>query len=84
MYYTYVLISKKNGQLYIGLSKNVNRRLAEHNKGYVKPTKGFRPYELIATRKFENRVDARRFEKKLKQGYLREYLKKMTRGGAVW
>lgn len=76
MYYVYVLASRAKGQLYIGMTNNVGRRLSEHNGGFVKSTKGFRPFRLIGRRSFGTREEARAFEVKLKSGACREYINK--------
>jgi len=47
MFYTYVLKSKKDNELYIGYSSNLSRRLAEHDKGLIEATKNRRPLELV-------------------------------------
>ncbi len=46
-YYTYVLLSKNDGNLYTGYSSNLKQRFEEHNKGKVRATKDRRPLELI-------------------------------------
>ena len=35
-FYVYILASKKNGVLYIGVTNNINRRVLEHKKKMVK------------------------------------------------
>jgi len=73
--YVYVLKSLKNERLYIGLSRDPNARLNQHNAGMTKSTKGFRPYKLIYSQLCGARAEARAQEKKLKSGSWREYLK---------
>ena len=34
-YYVYILASKKNGTLYIGVTNNLKRRVGEHKSGIV-------------------------------------------------
>ena len=46
-YYTYVLLSQKDLKLYIGFSRNVFRRLKQHNNGENQSTKHRRPFLLI-------------------------------------
>ncbi len=46
-YYTYVLYSENFDRLYIGQTNNLIDRIKRHNSGYVKPTKPFRPWNVI-------------------------------------
>ncbi|MCA9346489.1 GIY-YIG nuclease family protein, partial [Candidatus Saccharibacteria bacterium] len=39
MHYVYILTSKKDGNLYIGCTKDLQNRFREHNDGRVKSTK---------------------------------------------
>lgn len=39
MHYTYVLKNKKDERFYTGVTNDLRKRLSEHNKGMVKPTK---------------------------------------------
>ncbi len=75
MYWVYVLKSGKDNGLYIGLSNNIERRIAEHNAGFVKSTKGRKPFSLFYKEIFSNRQAARDREKYLKSGSGREFLK---------
>ena len=47
MFYTYVLKSKKDGELYIGWSKDLRNRFNQHNKGLVTATKNRLPVALV-------------------------------------
>lgn len=58
MFCVYAIISKKDGRIYVGMSQNVKKRLAEHNSGRTKSTKGFRPWILIYWEEAENRIEA--------------------------
>lgn len=75
MYYTYVLESLKNKELYIGQSANLKQRVKDHNAGRSKHTKKNKPYKLIFYISFVNESDSKRFEKYLKSGYGRRFLK---------
>ena len=75
MYYAYVLRSKKDGDFYTGITKDIERRLKEHNSGYQKSTKARRPFELILKEEFRTRIEARQREKHLKSGVGRNFLK---------
>jgi len=66
MYYTYILKSLKNNKFYIGQTNNINNRLEAHNKGYNHSTKNGIPWILIFSKSFENRSEAIKLERKLK------------------
>lgn len=76
MFYTYVLKSEKDGELYIGFSSDLKKRFAEHNKGLVKITRDRRPFKLIYYEACINKDKALEREKKLKTGFGRSYLKR--------
>ena len=76
-YFVYVLRSKRDGSIYIGVSKNPEGRLKEHNFGDSKYTKGHRPYVLVYKEELANRILARNREKYLKSGIGREFLSKV-------
>lgn len=77
MWYLYALESQKNKRLYIGISKNLNRRIEEHNSGkggdYTSKNK---PFKLIFYEGYLQKGDVLRAEKFFKSGYGREVLKK--------
>ena len=66
MFYAYILKSDKNDELYIGSTKDLKRRLTEHNKGLVESTKRKYPYVLIYYEAYKLELDARRRESMLK------------------
>ena len=59
MFYVYVLLSKKDNKLYTGQTKDLSKRLSEHNSGRVKSTRNRRPFELIHSENFLTRSKAR-------------------------
>ena len=75
MYFTYVLRSKKDSQLYTGSTNDLKRRLSEHNSAKVSSTKNRCPFELIYYEACMNEQDARTREKYLKTGMGKRYLK---------
>ena len=76
MYYVYILISKKDGQFYVGQTNDLSRRLWRHQQGYVRSTRHRRPLELLFYEEYETRSEAMKREKFLKSGAGHEYLKK--------
>ena len=76
MYYTYVLKSKKDDNLYVGWTENLKERFKKHQKGEVFSTKNRRPLQLVYYEACLNKVDAIAREKSLKTGFGRAYLKR--------
>jgi len=68
MYYVYILISKKDGKLYIGYTPDLKARIKKHNSGYALATKNRRPLKLIYYESYTERLDAKRREQFLKGG----------------
>ncbi|MGB4293325.1 MAG: GIY-YIG nuclease family protein [Bacteroidales bacterium] len=57
-----------NARYYTGLTRDIGRRLTEHNSGKVHYTKDKRPVELISFVAFTDKYKAVNFEKYLKSG----------------
>ncbi|MBU4315455.1 GIY-YIG nuclease family protein [Patescibacteria group bacterium] len=72
----YVLASLNDGTLYIGITKNLEQRLHQHNAGYNRSTKHKAPYRIILTEEHATYIEARQREKYLKSGCGREFIKK--------
>ena len=77
IYYVYAIKSEVDGRIYIGFSSAVEKRLAEHNAGKTKSTKGYRPWKMIYTEEVIGRIAARNKEKYFKTGIGREFLKSL-------
>ncbi len=65
-YYTYVLLSQKDGKCYTGFTTDLKRRFEEHSIGKVKSTKNRRPLVLIYYEACLTQEDATHREKYLK------------------
>ena len=74
--FVYALQSKKDGNLYIGISASPEKRLMEHNAGMTRSTKSRRPFVLIYKESCVSQKAAREREKLLKSGSGREFLKR--------
>src|SRR5690606_40901717 len=74
VYYVYVIVSPTHNFTYVGTTDNVDRRIHQHNAGFGKSTRRYRPFELIHTEAFPTREDARKREKYLKSAAGREFL----------
>ena len=83
-YYTYVVRSLKDKNLYTGYTKNLKSRFEEHQKGRVESTKNRRPLELIYFEACKKEEDAIRRERVLKsyrgKMFLRRRLKSYFTG----
>jgi putative endonuclease len=66
MYYIYLLKSKKDNKLYIGLTTDLKKRIIEHNQGFTRSTKHRRPFVLIYYEAYSSLKDAKIREKRLK------------------
>jgi len=67
-FFIYILASKKEGVLYIGLTNNLNRRIWEHKNNYVKGfTSKYKVYKLVYYEVFEDVHEAIYREKCLKR-----------------
>ena len=75
MFYTYAIKSKERNYIYVGLTNNPDRRIAEHNCKKEKTTRSYAPFMIILIEKYETRVEARKREKYLKSGTGKEFLK---------
>ncbi|WP_256484322.1 GIY-YIG nuclease family protein [Mucilaginibacter flavidus] len=74
MFYVYVLLSEQYGRRYIGMSNDFEKRLIQHNAGYTKSTKAYRPWKIVYTESFDTLLEAVNREKYLKTGVGREFL----------
>ena len=75
MYYNYLLKSLKDKNWYTGYTKDLNKRLKEHNNGKVYSTKHKRPLKIIYYEVCQDKEDAKAREKYLKSGMGKRYLK---------
>ena len=66
MFALYILKSLKDGDLYIGSTNNLKKRLLEHNTGKVYSTKLRRPFKLVYSELYKSETDARKREHNLK------------------
>jgi putative endonuclease len=72
-YYVYILASKRNGTLYIGVTNDLARRILEHREGLVPGfTKTYGVKRLVYFEAFDNIGQAIHREKRLKK-YKREW-----------
>ena len=73
--YVYVLRSLADGQLYVGLTRDLPARLLAHNSGKVPSTMRRVPLELIYWEGCLNESDAAQREKYLKTAWGKRYIR---------
>lgn len=76
MWYVYVIKSKNHSFLYVGSTKDLYRRLSEHNNGESKSTAPYKPYELKSYVAVQTEDQARKLERYFKSGSGKTILKK--------
>ena len=77
-FFTYVLYSEKFNKHYTGYTSDLNKRLLSHQDlGNKDWTTQFRPWKLIFTKEFTEKTEAMKFEKRLKTGVGREFIKNL-------
>jgi predicted GIY-YIG superfamily endonuclease len=75
MWYVYVLLCN-NGEYYKGCTNNIEDRLQRHQKGYVESTREILPVKLVSYTMFTDQQKAYAYEKYLKSGSGRAFLKR--------
>jgi putative endonuclease len=79
MHYVYVLKSIDHDRLYIGSTQDIEERIQRHNSGRTKSIKAYIPYKLIYSECYENKSDALKRERQMKNsGKIRKELKQGT------
>lgn len=74
-YTVYVLYASQFSKHYTGFTTNIELRLKSHNEFGKDWTAKYRPWVLIFTRDFDSKVLAMNFEKWLKTGAGRDFIK---------
>ena len=75
----YAIKSLTRNYIYVGITKDLKRRLDEYNNGENRSTKAYKPFELIFSENFSDRTSAREMEKYLKSGIGKEILKSLIK-----
>ncbi|MBC8256287.1 MAG: GIY-YIG nuclease family protein [Candidatus Marinimicrobia bacterium] len=74
MIWSVYVIKSKEGNLYTGMSKDINTRISEHNSGYSKWTKRGSFWESVYSEKFDNSKKSHKREKYFKTNSGKEWL----------
>ena len=80
MKYVYVIQSINHvKQYYVGHTRNLNRRLSQHNFGQSPHTSRFKPWDLLVAFRIPDNERALAFEKYLKSGSGRAFVNRHFR-----
>ncbi len=71
----YLLYSSTAKKHYTGFTSNLEQRLLSHNELGKDWTAKYRPWQLIFTKEFETKKEAMDYEKWLKTGVGRDFIK---------
>ena len=84
-YFVYILASKKNGTLYIGVTNDLGRRMYEHKNGLVEGfTKKYSVYKLVYYERFNYIEYAIRREKILKKFLRKDKIALIEQSNPEW
>ena len=84
-YYVYILASKHNGTLYVGMTKDLAKRVNYHKKKTaIKFTKDYEINKLVYFEKFKNRQTASFREQQLKKWNRRWKIRLIERLNPNW
>jgi len=76
-FYVYILVSQGNKTIhYTGVTRDLDQRLLEHNRGACPHTPKHRPWRIETAVAFKSESKARAFEKYLKSGSGREFARR--------
>jgi len=75
MYHVYIFLNLTKTRTYTGVAEDIHKRLEEHNKGRVKSSSPYRPYQIIHTESLPTLKEARQKERFYKSTTGRRKLK---------
>ncbi len=76
-FHVYILQSLTDGSYYIGYTKNLNKRLLQHNKAKTGYSAKKIPWELVYSESFDTKSAAILRERFLKDQKSREFIRKL-------
>ena len=74
----YILFSEKFNKHYTGFTSNLEERMKSHNELGNDWTSKYRPWKLVYTKEFETKKEAGVYEKWLKTGVGRDFVKSLS------
>jgi putative endonuclease len=84
-YYVYILASKKNGTLYIGVTNNLLKRVYEHKNNLIGGfTKKYKVHNLVYYEAYSNIYDAIAREKRMKKWERQWKINLIEKSNPLW
>jgi len=77
------VLRNKSGNLYIGSTTDLQRRLRQHLKGHTQTTKNREMIELVLSQEYESLAIARKIERKIKKLKRKDYVEKIVADGYI-
>jgi len=77
MVWVYAISSLIRNYIYVGMTTDLNARVARHNAGREKTTKPYKPFVLLYSERCLDRTKARKREKYWKSGVGKEKLRRL-------
>ena len=77
IYTVYILYSDRCNKHYTGFTSDLESRLYSHNHAGKDWTAGYRPWRLIFSKQFDDKRKAMDYEKWLKTGAGRDFIRKL-------
>ncbi len=74
MYCTYILFSAELNRFYTGQTQDLERRIAEHNRGKTPGMAKGMPWKLMYSKEVQSRTEALKLEKFIKKRGAARYL----------
>ncbi len=82
-FFLYILQNQKNGKYYIGITKDIETRLNQHNRGAGKSTRSNRPWCLVHTEEYKTRSEVVKREGQIKNHKSRLYIENLIKGKRI-
>ena len=82
MYFVYILESLSSGRYYVGSTRDIWRRLGQHNSGKTTSTRNDRPWKLVYFEQFQSMSDAIKRERQIKSRKSRIYIENLIHESA--
>jgi putative endonuclease len=79
MWKVYILHSEKADRYYTGITDDLPWRLERHNQGWGRYTKRGIPWKIVYTEGFENKSDALKREREIKNRKSRMYIENLIK-----